>query len=102
VSRGWNIAGQLVLSALLLAGAMLLGQSTPPPPVLSEVEQLKLENIQLKGAQLQTQMKDLQEQFLKLQADYKDLTDQIAREHPGFVWNGQALTPAPKEAPTKK
>lgn len=68
------------------------------PPALTEVEQLKLENLQLKYTALQTQQQALQKA-------YGDLVQQIQAEHPGFALTpNNTLVPVPKPPapPAKK
>ena len=99
---------------ILLAAALAIGQqpTTPPappahptppvqatpkktapegPPVLTEAESLRLENLQLKAAMLQQQfnetppMRDLNEQ-------YGALTARLNQEHPGWAFNAATKT----------
>lgn len=83
-----GLVGAAAFVALFLLIGAVFGQT---PPTVTEVESLKLENIQLKASAIQGQMKDLQAQMKDLQNQYQELTDAIAKEHPGYMWNGQAL-----------
>jgi hypothetical protein len=95
----WGTVAFAILFTLIAVWTVY-GQAGPAP-VVTEVESLRLENVQLKAAQIQQQILALQDQFSKLQREYRAMTDQLAKEHPGFMWNGQKLVPA-KEAPTTK
>lgn len=57
----------------------------PPkaPPVLTELEQARIENVQLKFALIQ-------EQQAQLQALYQTLLKAIETEHPGYRYDAQA------------
>ncbi len=70
--------------------------AAPEPQVLTELEQTKVENLQLKTTLLRQQ-----EQVLN--AAYLALAEQIAKAHPGFILNPQTgqLQPAPRPAPEK-
>lgn len=90
---------------ILLGAALLLAQTkqtTPPqksdvakaaPTVaLTEVEQLKLENLTLKASLLSQQQQQLQQQYGALVAE-------IQKAHPGYVLSpAGTLVPAPKPA----
>ena len=82
----------------------------PAPPVVSvqtpeptEVEKLKLENIQLKFTLLQTQLQALQTEQQKLQGEYQAAVQAITSEHPGYQWDAKtsSLVTAPKATPSK-
>lgn len=83
VAAGTLLAQAAHPSALPAPGA----QSTPahaappvpaPPPQLTETEQLKLENLQLRATVLKQQQDDVQNQFTAL-------VNAINAEHPGWV-----------------
>jgi hypothetical protein len=97
----------------LLAAVTLLGTvraQTPPivngkPPgmqQLSEVEKLKIENIQLKFTQLSQEMQAAQQKQQELRTQFTELVGEIEKEHPGFTvgGNGSAeLVPKPITPP---
>jgi hypothetical protein len=66
-------------------------------PQPTEVQRLKLENLQLKASLLAQQQQALQQ-------EYSALVQAIIAEHPGYIWNPQtaSLQPAPKPAPQPK
>ena len=93
-----SLAAMLVIFLAPLASP----QSSPvpseaKPPALSELENTKLENIQLKFRLLQVQQQALQE-------EYQTLVSQVQAEHPGYALDQQtnSLKPVPKPAPKKK
>lgn len=67
------------------------------PPVLTEVQKLKLENIQLKFSVIQSQQQ-------QLQTEYQALVQQLLAEHPGYRWDAQtqSLVAVPTPAAGKK
>lgn len=67
-----SVLAVMVLSAAVMAQA-------PKAPAVNEVEQLKLENLQLK-------MGALQQQFTQLAQQKQALTAEIAKENPGYHW----------------
>jgi hypothetical protein len=95
-----------IVIALLVGAALLAAQApkapapAPAAPALTEVESLKLENINLKFDALSRQMTELRQEYAALAA-------QLAAEHPGYALapNG-TLVPAPKKeedrGPAKK
>ena len=69
-----------------------------PLPTLTEVESLKLENLQMKFTLLSQQQQQLQQ-------TYTSLIQTILAEHPGYTWDAanSRLMPIPKsETPAKK
>lgn len=103
----------LALTVLLVLSLPMLAQQAPrpvqlptsaqpktaeapkPAPVLTLLEKVKLENLQLKFYLLQQQQTDLQNQ-------YQALVQGIVAEHPGFTWNPQTSSLQPIPAPEKK
>jgi hypothetical protein len=83
----------LVPSPPTVAGAPVR-EALPQP---TEVQRLKLENLQLKATLLSQQQQALQQ-------EYGALVQAIIAEHPGYIWNPQtaSLQPAPKPAPQPK
>lgn len=65
-----------------------------PPPRLSEVESLRLENLQLKATVLQQQQQQLQSQFA-------DLIRELSDEHPGYLFNPNTRQFSPAPQPQK-
>ena len=106
-----------VLIALLAAVALMgtvRAQQPPiqpgPPPTtekLSEVEKLKIENLQLKFTQLTQQMQQAQSEQQKLGEQYRALLADIEKEHPGYTVSGNAelvkkqAPPAPPKVEAK-
>jgi hypothetical protein len=96
---------RLLLSATI-AAVTLIGRAQTPPvqpgppptPHLSEVEKLKIENLQLKFTQLTQQMQQAQTEQQKLGQQYQALLADIEKEHPGFTV-GQSGDLIPKPAP---
>jgi hypothetical protein len=76
-----------------LAQHVPVREALPQP---TEVQRLKLENLQLKATLLSQQQ--------ALQQEYGALVQAIIAEHPGYIWNPQtaSLQPAPKPAPQPK
>lgn len=64
-------------------------------PMLSEEENLKIENLQLRMTLLRDQENQINQQFAAL-------IEQIEKEHPGYVWspqaNGLVRSPQPEKA----
>ena len=92
--------------AFVFAAAMLSAVAqTPPPaagPQLTEVEKLKLENVQLKFTQLSQQMQEIQKTQMDLRNQYQSLVADIEKEHPGFTVGGNGeLVAKPKPAEPK-
>jgi hypothetical protein len=84
---------QAVPDLVTVAGAPVR-EALPQP---TEVQRLKLENLQLKATLLSQQQQALQQ-------EYGALIQTIIAEHPGYIWNPQtaALQPAPKPVPQPK
>ena len=69
-----------LLIAVILVGAVLHAQEAPTPPPLTEVEQLRLDNVRLK--------------MQLLQVELNTLIATIEKNHPGFTLdasNGQLV-----------
>lgn len=97
-----------ILAAVALMGTVRAQtpsiKAGPPPGLqqLTEVEKLKLENVQLKFTQLSQQMQEIQKAQMDLRTQYQGLVTAIEKEHPGFTvgGNGELVAkPAPKEEP---
>ena len=97
-----------VLYLFLLGTALLVAQQKPTQPVpgqpqLSEVEKLKLENLNLKFAALQRTIQDAQKEQQELGSEYQALAATIRKEYPGFMLGGDGnLVAEPKPAPAPK
>jgi Skp family chaperone for outer membrane proteins len=103
----------LILATALSVPAFAQTKSAPvkpEPPVVSvqtpeptEVEKLKLENIQLKFSLLQTEQQRLQTEQQKLQSDYQATIQAITSEHPGYQWDAKtsSLIAVTKATPSK-
>lgn len=94
-----------VLFLFLLGAALLVAQQKPTQtasitqPQLSEVEKLKLENLNLKYAALQRTIQDAQKEQQQLGAEYRELAAAIRKEYPGFMLGGNGeLVAEPKPA----
>lgn len=99
-----------LLFSLTLMSCLLVSAQTPktssstaqqasanvpaPTAQLTEVERLKIENLQLKFGALQTQQQ-------QLQSEYQALIQALTVSHPGYSWNPQTntLVAIPKSAP---
>ncbi len=81
------IVAALAFSLSPLAYAKEKEQPTAQPQI-TEVEKLTIENIQLKAAPLQAQLKALRDRFDAVMA-------QIETEHPGYTYDGNGLVPKP-------
>ena len=81
----------LILAVVAFSATVRAQQPVPVSPVLTEVEQLKLENINLRFTALQQQIQQVQQQA-------QQLVVAIEAAHPGFNVNFQTgqLTPKPK------
>lgn len=66
--------------------------SSPQAATPTELQKVKLENLQLKASLLQQQQ-------MQLAAEYNALVQQIVAEHPGYIWNPQTanLMKAPEQ-----
>jgi cell shape-determining protein MreC len=94
-----KITRTIVSLVLCAFGAVLFAQQ---PQKLSDVEQLKAENLQLKARADQMQMQQLQQDMSDLEKQYRALTDQVEKAHPGFTLSGSQLVPkTPKPEPKK-
>lgn len=86
-----SVLAVVVLSAAAMAQA-------PKPPVVSEVERLKLENVSLK-------MAGLQQQYAALQQEKAQVAEAITKENPGYHWQVNPQTGqeglVPDAAPAK-
>jgi|GEM_PF-7083667 len=94
----------VVCAVLTVAASTLAAQSAPAAPALpaaqiSDVEQLRIENIQLK-------INLLRQQFTDLNTQYTAVIQQIEREHPGYAWdpatNSLRAVPAPAKSTDHK
>ena len=85
---------QKIGADLVPAPAAPVYEAWPQP---TEVQRLKLENLQLRATLLSQQQQALQQ-------EYGALVQQIIAEHPGYIWNPQtaALQLAPKPAAQPK
>ena len=82
----------LILALFLVINVPALAQNKPQTaPALSEVEKLKMENLNLKAALLQEQYKEMalqaQVASAKLEADRAALIQSVEESHPGYVWH---------------
>lgn len=98
-----------VLFLFLLGAALLVAQQKPTQPAtgnqpqLSEVEKLKLENMNLKYAALQRTIQDAQKEQQELGSEYQALVALIRKEHPGLMLGGNGnLVAEPKPTPAPK
>lgn len=97
------------LAAVALMGTVRaqtpIVNAPPPGPKLSEVEKLKIENLQLKFTQLSQEMQAAQQKQQELRTQFTEILAEIEKEHPGYTvggTNGAELVPKPappKEAP---
>ena len=88
------------LFALLTLGAYAQQPVPEKAPVLTEMQQLKLENIKLKYQQYATIIANAQQEQVKLQAQYEEINKELTKEHPGYVLaNDGTLQKAPPPAP---
>lgn len=77
----------IVVAVVMLSVGTVHSQQ---PAQLTEVEKLKLENMQLKMQVAQYQFRDLQQQ-------YQQITVQVGQAHPGYMLDQQGnLVAAPK------
>jgi len=95
----------MIFSAVLTAHAQTepkappSAQPAPSAPSLSEVERLRLENIQLKFTNDQTAIQQIQKELETLRAQYQAEVAEVEKAHPGFtVGNDGKLTEKPKAA----
>lgn len=72
------------------------------PPQLSEVERLKIENLQLKATVDQTRMQQLQNEMGDIEKQYREIVADVEKAHPGYTLNGTQLVEKPKKAEPKK
>jgi uncharacterized protein YlxW (UPF0749 family) len=95
----------LCLAALMTAPLFAKDKKNESAPVLSEVEQLKVENLQLKFAPLARELETVQKEMRDLQQKYEDMRAQIESEYPGYTFSadGKSLVkkPAPPPDPAK-
>jgi TolA-binding protein len=92
----------LILAVMAFSAPVRAQQPTQPTqptttaasPILTEVEQLKMENINLRFTALQNQIQQVQQQA-------QQLIVSIETAHPGYSLNFQTgqLTPKPVESP---
>lgn len=86
-----------ILLAISFLSLPVLAQA-PKAPVVSEVQQLKLENLQLK-------MSNLQQQYTQLAQQKQTLTEEITKANPGYHWMTNSMTGqeglVPDAAPAK-
>ena len=82
---------RLALLALLL---LTQAPSAPQPEPYSQVEKLRVENMQLERVIVQRALDDWQKKALALKAD-------LERARPGFAWNPDTDTWTPKPKDTK-
>ena len=96
---------RLVIIFLALAMPVFAQQppTAPTGPQLTEVQKLKLENIQLKYTQLTMTIQEAQKQQEGLSKEYQTLSLEIGKEHPGYMLDGSGnLVPAPKAEKPKE
>jgi hypothetical protein len=86
------------LAVIIFTLAMpVFAQQPPATPQLTEVQKLKLENIQLKYTQLTMTIQEAQKQQEGLSKDYQAIALEVSKEHPGYMLSqGGNLVPAPK------
>lgn len=101
------------LSILLLCAALPLAAetnpakpATPPPaaaavtfPKISELYQVKLENVNLRAQMLQQQFES-SPQMVQLRAQYAALVSEIQKAYPGYRWDGHELVKTAPPPPT--
>ena len=84
----------IAITIVMLGAYTVAAQQTPPQPPsvpqLTELQKVKLENIQLKFQNLQAQSQDLQKQ-------YAAIAQEASQQHPGYMLEQSGnLVPAPK------
>jgi hypothetical protein len=93
----------IIIIAALAVFAVPAHSQKPQPPKLTEIEQLKIENFNLKFNQLEIMKHQIEDQEKKLQADYQAFSLGVSSEHPGYMLDQQGnLIPAPKPAEAPK
>lgn len=94
---------RLVIIFLALAMPVFAQQPPAPGPQLTEIQKLKLENLQLKYNQAEMMKKQAMDQEAQLMKDFQALSLEVGKEHPGYMLDPQGnLTPAPKAAEKPK
>ena len=87
----------ILMTVLMFCAYTVAAQQAPPQPApqLTELQKVKLENIQLKFQGLQAQVQDLQKQ-------YTAIAQEVSQQHPGYMLDSQGnLIPAPKPPEAK-
>lgn len=98
-----------MFSILLLCAALPIAAQTKPAerpaaaavPKISELDQVKLENLNLRAQMLQQQFES-SPQMVQIRSEYAALVDGIQKAYPGYRWDGHQLvklSPLPPEQP---
>jgi hypothetical protein len=88
---------------ILAAGFMPLAHSQKPTPQLSELQKLKVQNLELKFKDDTNAINALTSDQANIRAQYSDLLKKIEDEFPGFTVDVTGADPVlvPKPAPVK-
>ena len=89
----------ILMTVLMFCAYTVAAQQAPPQPApqLTELQKVKLENIQLKFQGLQVQIQELQKQ-------YSEIAQEVSAQHPGYMLDQSGnliLAPKPPEAKPK-
>jgi hypothetical protein len=89
----------IAITIVMLGAYTVAAQQVPPQPPsgpqLTELQKVKLENIQLKFQGLQVQIQELQKQ-------YSEIAQEVSAQHPGYMLDqAGSLIPAPKPSEAK-
>lgn len=71
---------RLIFAMCLLGGAVGFAQDKPAPAPYTEIESLKIQNVNLEGAIVQRAVEDWRKKVASLKAE-------LEKARPGFVWN---------------
>lgn len=100
-----------MLSILLLCAALPLAAQTKPAvpaktpvkaetPKISELYQVKLENLNLRAQMLQQQF-EASPQMQQIRSQYAELVGEIQKAYPGYRWDGHQLVKLAPPVPAK-